>query len=430
MILQMAVENYRSIDEEQILSLCTTGIQGGHLDNVVEFPGLPYKGLKSVGVYGANGSGKSNIIRALRDLFDLISTSYRFQDGDGIRLYDPCLFNSSTDKATRISLDFTIPNDDGEDYFIYEVWYDATHVVKESLSMGAKRPVRIFVRDADCGVKYGEIVKGRKALIVPFENQLFLSVAGQRAEAPELILRVARYVRERMITLQIQSTAHLPVTADVVRMLKALKYIDVGVSDVQFEKADAHAYFKRRMFQDGLTNEVADELLNRNHMEGRNADVLKVAHQDASGNRRLLDIDEESDGTRRFAVFLPVVTKMLVDGGVLLVDELEAKMHPFMAETIVKLFNDPRVNKGQAQLIYTTHCSNLLSEDLLRRDQIWFTEKVDCRTHLFSLDDFDKKVVTPTSPYVKWYLEGRFGGVPTIDYGALVEHFLQLEKER
>jgi AAA15 family ATPase/GTPase len=104
-------------------------------------------------------------------------------------------------------------------------------------------------------------------------------------------------------------------------------------------------------------------------------------------------------------------------------DELDNSMHPFMAELIIKLFNDTRINKGNAQLIFSTHNINLMSSELLRRDQIWFTEKHQGMTKFYSLDDYDKKKVKPQSPFNQWYAEGRFGGVPEINYQGIVDLF-------
>jgi AAA15 family ATPase/GTPase len=91
-------------------------------------------------------------------------------------------------------------------------------------------------------------------------------------------------------------------------------------------------------------------------------------------------------------------------------------MHPFMAEMIIRLFNDPEVNPKGAQLVFTTHNVYLMSPELLRRDQIWLAEKAEGASTYFSLADFDKNVVKPQSPFNRWYLEGRFDAVPKIDY--------------
>jgi AAA15 family ATPase/GTPase len=100
-----------------------------------------------------------------------------------------------------------------------------------------------------------------------------------------------------------------------------------------------------------------------------------------------------------------------------------------MAELIIKLFNDPRVNKHNAQLIFSTHNINLMTPELLRRDQIWFTEKQQGATKFYSLDDFDKKKVKPQSPFNQWYAEGRFGAIPNINYQGIVELFNTPEDE-
>ena len=104
----------------------------------------------------------------------------------------------------------------------------------------------------------------------------------------------------------------------------------------------------------------------------------------------------------------------------MIMDELDNSMHPFMAELIIKLFNDTRVNKKNAQLIFSTHNINLMSSEYFRRDQIWFTEKNNGVTTLYSLNDFDKNKVKPQSPFNQWYAEGRFGAVPAINYEGLV----------
>ncbi|MCK5806567.1 MAG: ATP-binding protein, partial [Lentisphaeria bacterium] len=116
----------------------------------------------------------------------------------------------------------------------------------------------------------------------------------------------------------------------------------------------------------------------------------------------------------------PLIISAFETGGVLIIDELGNSMHPFMAELIIKLFNDPDVNPGKAQLVFTTHNVNLMTPELLRRDQIWFSEKTDGASRFFSLDDFDKRRVTPKSPYGRWYAEGRLGAVPHIDYQGIV----------
>jgi AAA15 family ATPase/GTPase len=129
----------------------------------------------------------------------------------------------------------------------------------------------------------------------------------------------------------------------------------------------------------------------------------------------------KSAGTQKLFHLAPLIVNVLSNGGVLIIDELDNSMHPFMADIIIRLFNDPDVNKGNAQLIFSTHNITLMSSERFRRDQIWFTEKINGATSIYSLDDFDKNMVKPQSPFNKWYAEGRFGAVPKIDYLRIVE---------
>ena len=147
------------------------------------------------------------------------------------------------------------------------------------------------------------------------------------------------------------------------------------------------------------------------------------AHLTESGSSELFELEDESAGSQKLFNLAPLIIMTLSIGGVLVMDELDNSMHPFMAELIIKLFNDPRVNKGNAQLIFSTHNINLMTSELLRRDQIWFTEKQAGATRFYSLDDFDKKKVKPLSPFNQWYAEGRFGAVPAINYQGIVALF-------
>ena len=128
---------------------------------------------------------------------------------------------------------------------------------------------------------------------------------------------------------------------------------------------------------------------------------------------------EESAGTQRLFKIAPILLDTLTNNGVVLLDELESSMHPFMAEMIIRLFNDPEVNPKGAQLVFTTHNVHVMNPELLRRDQIWLAEKENGASTYFSLSDFDKNVVKPKSPFNRWYLEGRFDAIPRIDYRSI-----------
>jgi AAA15 family ATPase/GTPase len=117
---------------------------------------------------------------------------------------------------------------------------------------------------------------------------------------------------------------------------------------------------------------------------------------------------------------LPVLIEALRLGQVLLLDEIEGSFHPHIVSLIIRMFNDPAVNRQNAQLIFTTHDTSILDEKLFRRDQIWFVEKTEGQSELRSLDEYDKRLVKSNSPFRAWYDEGRFGGLPQIQYQEFV----------
>jgi AAA15 family ATPase/GTPase len=207
-----------------------------------------------------------------------------------------------------------------------------------------------------------------------------------------------------------------------------LPYADFGIKKVIAKKrsidperiATMQKYLSKDEFEAALAS-----------MKKRN-DLLEYvfSHTDDDDVKSLIKLEEESDGTQAFFRILPRVIDNLDNGFTMLEDEIDTSMHPFLAEFIIRLFNDPEVNVNNAQLLFSTHNMALLSESLLRKDQVWFAEKRNGASEYFSLQDFDDKKVTPSSPFSEWYSEGRFGGVPTIDYGALVEHFQKLQAER
>lgn len=129
-----------------------------------------------------------------------------------------------------------------------------------------------------------------------------------------------------------------------------------------------------------------------------------------------LNMSEESDGTNSYFKLIGLVKKILDEGGLLVADEMDAHLHPLLTKHIVSLFNSAEYNSNGAQLIFTSHNTNLLDLDLLRRDQIWFTEKDEdfAATDLFSLYDFSVRKDTRVE---KSYLLGRYGAIPFIKGG-------------
>ena len=155
-------------------------------------------------------------------------------------------------------------------------------------------------------------------------------------------------------------------------------------------------------------------------VERRDNEIVKILTiHNVNGQDRELDIMDESSGSRKILVVAPLVLDSLMEGSVLVVDELDAKLHPLMIKKIIQMFNDKKSNPKGAQLIFTSHDMFTMSNDLLRRDEIWFAAKGNSEdTQLYSLIDFkgEGEIKTETvrkdAKYSKQYLEGKYGADP------------------
>lgn len=427
MIVQFSVTNFRSIDEEQTLDLYMTGYQGGLLGNTVPFKGTQYRFLKSIGIYGANASGKSNLLLALSSLRKMILTSWSFREDQTIDYFEPCSFREqgTTTSPTKFEIEFTLPYEKVETRFVYALHFNKSNVVYERLgAYFSNRESLLFLREkieSQYNIEFGASFKGGAKNIPCFPNQSYLSVAGRNAASPEIIRHIVSYLRNKIVHIDSFEKRMFMLDKSHERAWNLVSHIDVGINSARLEENNVSE--EDLHFPADLPSKIKESFLNNL----RRSIVLN--HNDSLGKNVDIDFEEESDGTKKMIRLLPKVTDALVSGGVIIIDELDNSMHPFMAEMIVKLFNDSDLNQGQAQIIFTTHNANLLSQDLMRRDQIWFAEKTNGRSRYYSLDCFDKKEVTPHSPYIRWYLEGRFGAIPSINYEAIVKRLVEWRKE-
>lgn len=421
MIIEFTISNFRSIRDEQTFSLYAA-TEGNHLTlNIASAPapGGIYL-LKSAGVYGANASGKSNLLLAFRALQYLLASSGNLKDGARIDCYEPHRLSQQTQNApVRLALEFQIPH--GSRY-LYTVAFLQNRIVEERLDLyRTARVANLFDRrenDTWESIKFGPFLKGGTRKFPFFANNAYLSKAGNSADAPEVIRDAFNYI--------LRDITHLGIDDDVSfgndvhtqpgvleKVAQLLGMIDTGVSGITVEKQEVKD-------DDFIFSPNTPETLKKRIMLEKSRTFF-FDHKTDTNETVAFERGAESKGTLKMFDLAPLLIDVFENGGVLIIDELDRSMHPHMAEMIIKLFNDPEVNPGGAQLIFSTHNANLMSPDLLRRDQVWFAEKSNGASRFFSLDDFDKKKVTPTSPFARWYAEGRFGAIPSIDYGGVVK---------
>ena len=412
MIIDFSLKNFRSFSEEAVLSMYAEHPKNNLLDNIAYPLDNGMGVLRSAVIYGANASGKSNILLAMKALRYLISESHTFKEGKALGPYQPFLLGEKTNSApVELAIEFVLP---GSYRYVYAVSYNATEILSESLDFYPGRAkANIFERkenDTWETMSFGGNYKGGSKRIPFFKNCSYLSKAGNNPAAPKMIRRVYDYFDQIFV---LSSEIDMPVgqiyTSDNMLALTAgmLKKVDVGISEISKEENDLSAF---GVFPADMPPHVKDQFVSINKYN------FFFHHKNAKGKDVKFEASEESDGTRKLFAMLPAISSTLKLGNVLFLDELENSFHPHIAEMIVKLFNDPETNVNNAQLIFTTHNIELMSPRLFRRDQIWFTSKNSQASKLYSLDEFDKSTVTPTSPFGDWYSDGRFGAVPHLKY--------------
>ncbi len=415
MIIDFTISNFRSIREKQTFSLFAES-SSNHLAENVARPGDGKIGiLRTAGIYGANASGKSNLLLAFEALRYIVCFSGDLKEGDDIPFYEPYMLAPTCKNApTEFEIEFFAKD---EVRYIYKVTFNAKRIILESLDFYPSRAkANLFKRDEKDNwesVTFGGHYKGGKKKFAFFDNNSYISKAGNSADSPDLIRLIFKYFRLGIFHLGVNQRIGIYRWKDNQELVNSiseiLSKVDTGISGVSFKEQDV-ANIK---FPSNIPEAIRKRILK---LESKKPVFF---HEGENGFQEEFTEKLESAGTIKLLNMLPMLIDAFEDGGILLLDELDNSFHPHIAELIIKLFNDPSVNKNNAQLIFSTHNINLMSPDLLRRDQIWLTEKNNGETLFTSLDEFDKSSVKIDSPFSKWYGDGRFGAIPAIDSEAI-----------
>ncbi len=422
MIIQFKVANYRSIGAEQTLSFVAEKARR-HPDNLIPCKG--YKLLKSAALFGANASGKSNFVKAIEVMKLFIQDSAtRMNDGDVIEAakpfrLDPVLRN----KPSRFEITFVT---DGIVYIygfavspkrVEAEWLSAT---REGTSAHVFQFNRIFIVGAGKEEWHFDGFKKTDTNQIvdrTLENMLALSVGSK--EKVEVLRPAYRHLRECLWTFDMSSemntlgtqTAHLCQNSEDMQYALAslLAAADTGVENIRVENAVVSIPEARPGMPIDLQKfyKAVKELTASSSIP----QVITTRH-DSKGNAVEFDFQEdESQGTQRFFAMAGPLLDALNKGAFVVIDELDASMHPLLTRRLLEIFQSPEANKNGAQLLFTTHDPSLLDQDLFRRDQIWLAEKCDGASTFFSLADIQPPIRN-TESFLRNYLTGRYGGTP------------------
>lgn len=427
MLIDFTISNFRSIKEAQTLSFHAAHSPENLTDNI-HYPAEQKIGvLACAGIYGANASGKSNFLLALDALQGIIIDVNNLKDGEAIKAYQPYRLSSECkQKPTIFELEFALL---GARY-IYRVEFNAASILYESLDFFPKNRAKaqkanLFKRAVGQGwkdISFGNLFKGGTKRFPFFNNVSYLSKAGNSADAPEEIRQVYNYFRNNLIYEGIPKSLQYFAWKNDVHLVKKvgllLSAIDTGVAGLVIQKEEKLDKFLQEFPSFANMVDLPEPVMAKLAEQVDYTPYFQ--HQSEDGNIELFLEESESTGTTMLLDVLPRLMQVIESGSILIWDEIESSLHPHVAELIVRLFHDPHVNRKHAQLLFTTHNLNLMTPQSFRKDQLWLTEKTSGATTISSLDDFDASLKS-SSPFSKWYDEGRLGGIPNINYRVVSE---------
>lgn len=402
MLIQFSVENYLSIKDKVVLSMLASK-DNEHPEHLVVDGSNRY--LKSTVIYGANASGKSNVLNTFWFMVNYILTSHNQQLHKKIERI-PFKFDRETPvKPSSFEVIFTT---NGIRY-VYGFSVTDEEVVEEYLYYYPNgRQALIFERKNTKEYRFTVDIEEQNTLKERTSaNKLYLSVASNWSYS-KVIPVLEWFASCQVITKDSVADAY-GINTEQLRnddyravIASMLKVADFGIHDLHVRE-----------------NENTSSLLTllKGREEYSTVDAVHVV-QDENGENILykLNMAEESEGTKSYFKLAGVIQNVLSNGTLLIADEIDAHLHPLLTKYLLSLFNNTELNTKGAQLIFTSHNTNLLDLDICRRDQIWFTEKDEqtAATDLYSLYDFS---VRKDAKVEKGYLIGRYGAVPLIKGG-------------
>jgi len=419
MLVEFSVANFRSIRERQTLSMARSKLKESDTLNENSFSNSGLAGvelLRSCAIYGPNAAGKSNLLLALREMARIVDESAtEMQRGDELAVKPFRLDSASRNAATEFEVVFISQG------VRYQYGFAATEerITEEWLIAFPKgRAQHWFARQWDDKKQQdqwqmGNRLQGKKQLWVEStrSNALFLSTAVQLNS--QQLQPVYDWFNNtlRMTGVSGWRPGFTALLCDKneykAKVIDFLKAADVGIDDVVVEKK----VFDSRDLPDDMPDEARSEVCKT--LEGKEIlSELNTVHHDNEGEAVIFDFNDESDGTRKLFSFAGPWLDTLENGYVLIIDELHDNLHPKLVRFLVQLFHNDKTNPNNAQLVFTTHETSILSSEMFRRDQIWFCEKDQTQaTQLFSLTDFNYRT---RENLEMAYLAGRFGALPYI----------------
>lgn len=420
MLLNFKVKNYKSFQDTIEFSMEATKLK--NLKDSNTFSKNNVSILKSAIIYGANASGKSNLLNAMTAMKDIVKFSTDIEKQKHYR-HHPFLLNcDSEQEPTMFEISFIID----ELLYIYGFEINPNSEINSEWLYQKKlkkyaQKTELFIRnnkEINIGASFGE---GKGIFDKTRKNALFLSVVAQfNGKISQEILDwfdifniVSNIDNE---DYKYYSFSKLDDNEFKDKIVSFVKSADTGITGIHRSHVD-FSKIQEQLKEDGI-DDLPEELVS--NLKEKGLETIETTHMQYDNEKnftqlKTFNINFESVGTQKLLALSGPIIEVLENGEILIIDELDNSMHTDLVEAIIKLFNSSETNPKNAQLIFTTHDTNLLNQELYRRDQIWFTEKnIYGASDLYSLIEYGKGKIRDDLALEKNYRDGKFGGKPHI----------------
>ncbi len=425
MIIEFSFGNFRSFRDPVTLSLAAANIKSENKsvddENLIIANGK-LNLLTSAAIYGPNASGKSNLIRAFGFMRQFVLNSSRETLAGEDTGIEPFLFDASSPSQPSF---FEVVFLDNGVRFRYGFELTKKRVEREWLYMTPTiREAELYVRQAgEFQINTRRFQEGRGLVEKTRSNALFLSVVAQFNG--KISRQLQTWFRNCIVVAGLQDMRYQYYTIEKFKNDKNrreqiknfIRRLDLDIEDILIQELD--------LAQSPLPKDFSDEFQKLLIKFSDQMYSIVIVHKKFDEHNRQIGVepialDDESAGTQKIFYLAGPVVEILMKGGCLWIDEIDARVHPKLTQEIIQLFNSRQTNPRRAQLIFTTHETNLLDRNLFRRDQIWFTEKDHYgASHLYSLVEFKPR---NDVSYEKDYLRGKYGAIPFLsDIGPALE---------
>lgn len=414
MLIQFSFKNFKSFKDDTILDLSATKITEFN-DRVITIGNE--KLLCAAAVFGANASGKTNLEKAFSYMTNYVLHSFRFggdvDEANGKRDFmkpTPFLFNNVTkEEPSTFEVYFISGEEDKNRQYNYGFSVDEKGVYEEWLNSCAKSSrgnfKTIFYRNRNKNELdlSGLPKKTQENIVTSLQNEVLVVSLGAKLKVDKL-----RFIREWFLKHEILNFG------DEITNFLLSRRIPKGFDKNPTVRKDVVKYFAS--FDESIVDFKVDKYIGDDEKEHLRINALHK--MEGSDELASLPLQEESAGTLKMLSIYPFLYSVMESGGILFVDELNSRLHPLLVRNLLISFLDPKINKNHAQIIFTTHDSWTLSNNLLRRDEIWFTEKdKNGISNLYSLADFEDEEgqkIRKDESYEKNYLLGKYGAIPEL----------------